>query len=96
MIKQIKKLEPIIEKLLEAYPKYRDNQNAMFVAVCVRYDEELDFSNFTKKFTRGELPPFESVSRARRKVQARREDLRGKNYKGRQKACEEVKEGINK
>jgi len=99
MLNKIKKIEPLVEKLLEEQPAYRDNQNQLFIRVCMEADSQLvkdyDFGHFYINFTNGEYPPFESVSRARRMVQERREDLRGKNYKGRKKAAEEVKQSIN-
>jgi len=42
----------------------------------------------------GNLTSFESISRARRKIQEHNPSLRGKNYKERQEISEDIRENI--
>ena len=54
------------------------------------------FSDFSVGMIAGKYMKFESVSRARRKVQEQNPELRGKYYKDRKELAEEIRLGINK
>jgi len=100
MIKQIKKLEPQVELMLRQYPELRDDDNRLYVNLIIKLDAVLRNPNTTANYllsnmAHGNYPAFESVTRARRKVQERIPELRGKRYKDRKSNEKEVREGIN-
>ena len=88
MIKQIKKIEPLVEELLVKHPSLRDNDNSLYLNLLVEIDRGLldqSFKVFASRMTVGEFPAMESVTRARRKIQGDREELRGKKFINRMK-----------
>jgi hypothetical protein len=100
MIKQIKSIEPEIELMLSQYPELRDNDNRLYVNLILRLDPVLrnkntDANYLLSNMALGNYPAFESVTRARRKVQERREDLRGERYGKRKELEKEVRDNIN-
>lgn len=99
MIKQIKKLEPQVELMLRQYPRLRDDDNALYINLVILTDETLktdvSVNYFFANFVHGKYPSFESVSRARRKVQEKFEELRGDKYNKRKEKEQEVRQGIN-
>ena len=100
MIKEIKRMKPLVEKLLQEFPLTRDNDNLLLLKVWAEQDNTLRmdklFSDFSVGMIAGKYMKFESVSRARRKVQEENPGLRGKYYKDRKELAEEIRLGINK
>ena len=100
MIKEIKRIKPLVEKLLQEFPLTRDNDNLLLLKVWAEQDNTLRmnklFSDFSVGMIAGKYMKFESISRARRKVQEENPELRGRYYKDRKELAEEIRLGINK
>lgn len=96
MIRDLIKVEDRISFLLEKYPETRDNDKLLWLAYTVMFEglrEHLqDYDVFKRWLLRKDTPVFESLSRARRKIQETRFDLRGEGYRARKDEEEEVKE----
>ena len=65
-----KDLQSIVEKTLRAIPETRDSDNKLIYAVMRHYGIEKDttFASVMKSIIDGKLPPFASITRAKRKV----------------------------
>ena len=65
-----KDLTTTVEEMLRKYPETRDSNNLLLFAVHRAYgvDKCETYASVLLKINRGELPPFESVTRARRKI----------------------------
>jgi hypothetical protein len=101
MIKQIKKLEPQVELMLRQYPELRDNDNRLYVNLIIQLDAVLRHPDTSANYllsnlAHGNYPAFESVTRARRKVQEKFEELRGDKYNKRKDKEQEVRTEINR
>ena len=100
MIKEIKRVKPLVEQLLKEFPLTRDNDNLLLLKVWAEQDNTLRkeklFSDFSIGMIAGKYMKFESVSRARRKAQEENPELRGRYYKDRKELSEEVRLNINK
>lgn len=74
------RINNIVTNILFDFPEARDDDNILYIKVI---DEILPgasqktFADILTNLKKYKLPPFESVSRARRKVQELRKDLRG-------------------
>lgn len=87
-----------VKKLLEDYPKFRDNDELLVVQIWhselkrLGIDSKtipaMDFFNIYKE---NKLTPADLITRARRRVCELHENLRGKSYKPRKKKQEEWK-----
>lgn len=91
----IKKYEEVVEKILEKYPKTRDDDFLLYAAVCQAYG--LDIHNHTiVDWAKGHkelgYPAFTSINRARLVVEERRPDLIGEKKKARLEKAEKIKE----
>jgi|TARA_R110001606_G_scaffold373246_1_gene530579 hypothetical protein len=100
MINQIKKLEPEVEFMLRKYPNLRDDDNRLYVNLIIRLDSELrnnetSVNYLLSNIALGKYPAFESVTRARRKVQEKNKELRGFKYSKRQDLEKEFRKSIN-
>jgi hypothetical protein len=98
--KNLKDVKSIVEELLIKNPKTRDSDN-LLVATYYFYEEGgKDFLqnqtayDFLKKMSDGKLTSFESISRARRKIQEQNPLLRGNNYKERKENSDDIREKI--
>jgi hypothetical protein len=96
----LKDVKSIVEELLTKNPNTRDSDN-LLVATYYFYEEggkealqSKTAYDFLKKMSSGNLTSFESISRARRKIQEHNPSLRGKNYKERQEMSEDIRENI--
>jgi len=96
----LKDVKSKVEELLKNNPNTRDSDN-LLVATYYFYEEggkealqNKTAYEFLKNMSSGKLTSFESISRARRKIQEQNPYLRGKNYKERQEMSEEVRENI--
>ena len=96
----LKDVKTKVEQLLINNPKTRDCDN-LLVATYYFYEsggkealQSQSAFDFLKKMSNGELTSFESISRARRKIQEQYPELRGNNYKERKSASEYVKDNI--
>ena len=76
---ELKTIEAKVEYLLEKYPHTRDSDKSLLTNLYVMFYKVNIFDPFTDILFNDELPTYDTVSRARRKVQERREDLRAKD-----------------
>lgn len=79
---KIKRVLPIVENSLWLFPETRDDDKLLYFAVCthileVRGETIADYT-VEQFLTTNNLPPFETVRRARQKIQAEVPSLRGK------------------
>lgn len=93
---KVKRMEPIVEKLLNEVTAFRDSDNALITAIwsselggraCV---EMITGWELLCRISKGELSAPESITRCRRKLQEKHPELRGKRYKARQQAAADV------
>lgn len=76
-----------VYSLLKKYPSLRDNDRVLWLAYCVQHKGlrkilGKEYYNLFKNWLLSDnIPTFESLSRARRKVQEKYEDTRGDSYK---------------
>lgn len=73
---RLKTLAKQVEKILEDYPLAREDDRYLITTVYIRcygVRPNAGFKEVMKDYT---LPPFESIRRARQKIQEQREDLR--------------------
>lgn len=93
----MKKMETIVKALLEEYPQTRGNDNALIAGVFWLIDPELMNRPFKEVLKIKGLPSFESITRARRKVQEKNPILNDeKARKIRQKEEKEYREYYSK
>ena len=89
----MKKMETIVKALLEEYPQTRGNDNALIAGVFWLIDPELMKMSFKEVLKMKGLPSFESITRARRKIQEKYPILNDeKARKARQKEEKEYRE----
>ena len=84
-----------VEKLLRKYPELRDDDLYLFATVCYNTNKNIwymPFGKVIKHHKELKLPSYESVTRARRKLQESIPELRGKRYTERQRAEREYRE----
>lgn len=75
---KLKQLEPVVESILREFPKTRDDDFKLYAVVAISLNEDVGYTNFTtvmKKHKEFGIPPFESVTRCRRKLQAEYPEL---------------------
>jgi hypothetical protein len=86
---ELVKIYDRVKELLEQYPFYRDNDNAL---VCRIWTIELGGDavikqmtafDFMAEYAKDKLTSSESIYRAKRKVMENHEELRGKSYRRR-------------
>lgn len=87
--------EAVVEKIMERYPRTRDDDFLLYAAVCREYG--LDIKNDTiadwaKKHAELGYPAFTSINRARLRVEARRPELVGALKAKRLERKEAIKE----
>lgn len=76
---KIENLERIVRQALERNKSARDDDHMLYIEVAYIIDPALVNVNFKMNFLNAKevgLPPFESVSRARRKIQEKYPELR--------------------
>lgn len=101
MIPQLLKIKEAVTSLLEKHPHLRDDDNKLIATIwrCEVGKENMDGLSalaFLIYFAKGRLSSAESIRRSRQKIQEDRPELRGLNYKNRQRKGEETKILINK
>jgi len=89
-INKIKRALPVVKKYLEMDEKLRDSDNKLVCRIWNNFlwEKEINCKELSAYallclVATDELPSFESISRARRKIQEQHPELRGKNYKQR-------------
>mgnify|MGYP003302596849 CR=1 FL=1 len=85
----------LVKSIMEKYPDTRDDDMRLYAIVVhqkTRLKPDTAFYEAMYNHSRYDLPSYESVTRARRKVQEQIEALRGKKYNDRKKRQEEYRE----
>ena len=78
-MKDIHKIEKLVESILREDEKARNSDDYLYFTVCQRRNMAALYQNFGEvllNFNRLELPKYASVSRARRKLQAKFPELK--------------------
>lgn len=101
VIKKIKKLEVIVEKLLLNQPETRDNDKLLILKVWAYQNprirsNEFSFVGFATDYLKGSYADSESITRARRKLQENNPNLRGEKWYERHQEAEQVRKQIIK
>lgn len=99
MLRQIKDAHSKVETILRLHPEARDDDKLLWLAYMQTYgplktiheNHRQAVSWFRSVIMSRETPKFETLRRARQKVQETTPELRGKNYKGRKKEAEKVR-----
>lgn len=97
MNRKLLKLEKIVENILRIYPDSRDDDFKLISLVYYNIHPEtiaMNFNEIINKHKELNLPSFESITRARRKVQSLNQDLCNKETK-RKREYEEEKYKIH-
>jgi len=88
----------IVKEVLTEDAQARDCDMRLYCLVLEKdLGDELDLmsaSELMSMFKNATLRPYESITRCRRKLQEQNESLRGKQYRERHNACENVKEQL--
>jgi len=85
----------LVKGIMEKYPDTRDDDMRLYAIVVhqkTHLKPSVAFYEAMYKHSRYGLPSYESVTRARRKVQEQEEALRGKKYNDRKKRQEEYRQ----
>lgn len=76
-----------VKSILQRYPEARDDDMKLYAIACRLKDNPvptaLPFYEAMYNHAAHDLPSYESITRARRKVQQQEEALRGEKYKAR-------------
>ena len=73
---RLKNLSKQVEAILEQYPMTRGDDRLLITTVYIRHYGVRPTESFREVMKDYTLPPFESIRRARQKIQETREDLR--------------------
>lgn len=75
---RLKELEPVVEDILRKYPATRSDDFLLYTVTAITLNEDVNYYQFTTVMKRHKefgIPPFESVTRCRRKLQAKYSEL---------------------
>lgn len=84
--------------LLKDYSRLRDSDRMLWLAYCVKHKNLKqvlgveNYEKFKKWLLDENIPAFESITRARRKVQENFADVRGSKYKEKQASAEVIRD----
>lgn len=90
-----------VKALLDKYPFLRDNDKKLYLSYLnsfhnlrdrIKSNPENSYETLKEIILNPDVPMFESVSRARRKVQEKFSNLRGLSYSKRKESAEVVKD----
>lgn len=103
-VNEIKELCDKVKTFLQAHPHLRDSDkrlvaNVWAVDLTSKFDrkiEDISALEFLNTLAEGNLTNYDSITRARRKVQETNADLRGEKYNERKKEAKDTKTFINK
>ncbi len=101
MLKDLIKVQDRVKYILQNHPECRDNDkllwlayNCLFNGLKEKFANTWEYNGFKMWLLQEDVPVFESLSRARRKVQVENPSLEGKK-KERLQEAEAVKDYIN-
>lgn len=89
---EITKISDTVERLLREHAPYRESDQLLWARIVqdtlggVAMLQAMSAYELLRKFTKCELPSYESVSRAARKVREQHPELRGRNYEARKES----------
>ena len=92
-MEKLKKIESVVEEILDENENTRTSDDLLYVYVCERFNKETSSMSFKDFFlTRNETrcPNFASVTRARRKIFEKRPELKPEKVTECREAMEEV------
>jgi hypothetical protein len=95
MSRSIYDVKDDIETLLRENKELRDNDDLLYLELLKLYNPDIEnvgLGYFLRNRSNTKLPPFETVRRARQKIQAENEDLKGIRTEARKKAEEKYLE----
>lgn len=81
-MKRLKRIEHVVEKILEKRTDARESDDILYVYVCEYFNRgisQMSFKDFFFARNKTSCPTFESVSRARRKIFSERPELKPDN-----------------
>ena len=76
-------IESKVLNILIVNPEARDNDRLLFVEYIKRHNPDLVKRGYAEVMLSGELPNYEGITRARRKLQEKHPELRGRKYEQR-------------
>lgn len=85
----------LVKNIMTKYPDTRDDDMRLYAIVVhqkTKLKPDVTFYEAMYNHARYNIPSYESVTRARRKVQEQEESLRGEKYNKRQKLKEEYRD----
>ena len=93
--RDVGKLTKVVKKILGAVPGARDRDTLLYyyVVQSLGFDTHAPLATILRLIENGTLPNFDTVSRARRLVQAAHPELRGNTWEKRHKHEEEDRRG---
>lgn len=89
---EITKISDTVERLLREHEDYRESDQLIWARIVqdalggLTILLNMSAYELLRKFIKGELPSYESVSRAARKVREQHPELRGSNYEARKES----------
>lgn len=92
-MERLKKIETVVEKILEIRDEARESDDLLYVYVCEYFHRgasSMSFKEFFFARNKTACPNFASVTRARRKVFEKRPELKPKKITECREAMEEV------
>lgn len=100
MVKDLIRVKDRVAAILIKYPKTRDCDKLLFLAYCkvhCNLDSALDgtYQGYKTWFMSGQMPKFESITRARRKIQEENPKLAGVKRHHRKIEAENVRAWSN-
>ena len=101
MIQKIKNMQEVVATALEKYAHLRDDDNRLVAYIWWKHlkdnkiPEDIITMDFLQLYASNQLPQADVITRARRKVQEEKPNLRGKLWNERHQLKEEVKNNIN-
>ena len=95
----MKDYKTVVEKVLRKHPETKDDDQKLFVWVCYYERPELLSESFSTVFwnhAENGLPSYDTITRARQKLQHDKPELRGKAYQKRMAKQTEYKENFGR
>lgn len=91
---KLKHISTIVKYILETEPATRNDDNLLYVRVCLFYNPSIDKFPFGTVFTNSrmfDIPSYKSVERSRRKLQREYEHLKSSQTIKEYRAAEELR-----
>lgn len=92
-MKNIRQTTAVVKEMLEQFSDTRDNDNYLYYEVCNTLNPDVlkkPFGEVLSFMSGFGIPPFESVTRARRKVQSKYPELAGSEIARKERSEREI------